>query len=179
MQSWRRLLYFILLNVLISAVTTWAVVTIVLRNYAPAAAAPDPTLVVQPDEQNGSVVVTQPPSSAVGAGGQEEVSVTPGDLEIESIIGAGVLATERVLIRHVGEDEVSLIGWQLQDQDGNVFYFPAITIFSKGAVTVYSSTGTSTVVELYWGQEEPIWEVGEKAYLIDPNGDVRAEYQVP
>lgn len=178
MQNWRRLLYFILLNVLISALTTWAVVTFVLRNYTPPAALPDPTLIPQSEDQTGNLLVTQPPSQENNAD-LEQLLVTPGVLEIESIIGAGELATERVLIRHVGEDEVSLIGWQLQDQDGHVFNFPAITMFSKGAVTVYSAKGTSTVVEMYWGQDEAIWEVGEKAFLIDPAGEVRAEYQVP
>ena len=178
MQNWRRLLYFILLNVLISALTTWAVVTFVLRTYAPPAAPPDPTLIPKSEDQAGNLLVTQP-SSQENITDLEQLLVVPGDLEIESIIGAGELATERLLIRHVGEEEISLIGWQLQDQDGNVFNFPAITMFSKGAVTVYSAKGTSTVVELYWGMDEAIWEVGEKAYLIDPAGEVRAEYQVP
>ena len=43
MQSWRRILYFLLLNVLISAFTTWAVVTIMLRNQPDQSAQPLPT----------------------------------------------------------------------------------------------------------------------------------------
>jgi hypothetical protein len=178
MQNWRRLLYFVLLNVLISALTTWAVVTVVLRNYGPPPPEVEPTFQIQPAVQTGELIITQPPSTP----SSDEVADTPfsqGILDIDAIIGAGELAVERVLIQHVGEDEVSLNGWQLQDEDGNVFPFPALTMFSGGAVTVYSKTGTSTVVELYWGQEEAIWEIGEKAYLIDPTGEIRAVYQVP
>ena len=52
-------------------------------------------------------------------------------------------------------------------------------MFRGGAVTVYSKIGTSTVVELYWGQEEPVWQVGENAYLLDSEGTIRAMYTVP
>jgi hypothetical protein len=52
-------------------------------------------------------------------------------------------------------------------------------MFQGGAVTIYSRVGTSTVVELYWGEEEPIWESGEQAQLIDPDGVVQAVYTVP
>ncbi len=95
------------------------------------------------------------------------------------MIGAGELQTERVLIEHIGEKEVSLSGWQIQDQDGNVFTFPSLTMFKGGAVTVYTRAGTSTVVELYWGLDAPIWQPGERAYLLDPEGTVQAVYDIP
>jgi len=178
MQSWRRLFYFLLLNVLVSAVTTWAVVTIVLRNYTPPADQAIPTLIRQTDSVDGEVVITEPALS------NPDLTEAPQDvvaelLEIESVIGAGVLDTERVVIQHIGEKEVSLFGWQLQDQDGHVYSFPALTIFSGGAVTVFTRTGTSTVVELFWGQDEAIWQPGEIAYLLDPQGEIQAVYTIP
>jgi hypothetical protein len=100
-------------------------------------------------------------------------------LEINTVIGAGDLLSERVLVRHIGDQEVSLVGWQLRDEDGNVFNFPALTMFSGGAVTVYSQIGTNTVVEMYWGQNEAVWSVGETASLVDPNGNVQAVFEVP
>lgn len=178
MQNWRRVFYFLLLNVLVSALTTWAVVTYLLNNYAPSANSAEPTIVIQPAEQSGDVVITQP-SSTRAADTAEDLEFTQGDLEIKAIIGAGEYATERVEIMHVGEDEISLANWRLQDEDGHVFAFPALTMFSGGAVTVYTQVGTSTVVELYWGLEDAVWEIGEKAYLVDPAGDIRAVYEVP
>lgn len=179
MQSWRRILYFLLLNVLISALTTWAVVTIMLRNQPDPSAQPLPTRIVSDgDDQFGDLVVTQPGAAAL-PNDPDEDEIVPEVLAIEGILGAGELETERVLIQHIGEREVSLVGWQLQDQDGNAFNFPALTMFQGGAVTVFTREGTSTVVELYWGQDEPLWQSGEKAYLIDPDGQVQAVYTVP
>jgi len=151
-------------------------VTIMLRNQ-PAPAQQRPTLVDLPDDQTSGMVITQPAAAVPDQPGDEQV--IPELLEIQSILGAGDLETERVLIHHIGEREVSLVGWQLQDQDGNAFKFPALTMFQGGAVTVYSRAGTSTVVELYWGQDEPIWQSGEKAFLIDPDGQVHAVYTIP
>lgn len=119
------------------------------------------------------------PAALVMEENLSDKEIIPEWLAIESILGAGELETERVIIHHVGEKEVSLVGWQLQDGDGNAYSFPALTMFQGGAVTVYSREGTSTVVELYWGQDEPIWESGEQAFLIDPDGQVQAVYTVP
>lgn len=178
MRSWRRIFYFILLNILISALTTWGVVTYILRNTTvPDETPAEPTLVSRSDEPAGDQLVTEPAAADVIEEGGSEV--VPEILEIDSVIGNGVLQTERVLIEHIGEKEISLSGWQLQDQDGNVFTFPALTMFRGGAVTVYTRAGTSTVVELYWGLEEPIWQSGERAFLLDPDGTVQAVYEVP
>lgn len=178
MQSWRRIIYFILLNILISALTTWAVVTFFLPRNTAQTLAPAPSLVVQPEETNNEMLITQP-SASTGAQNDDVGDVVPEVLEIESIIGAGELDTERVFIKHIGEKEVSLLGWQLHDEDGHVFTFPALTIFSSGAVTVFSREGTSTVVELYWGLDEAVWRPGERAFLLDPDGDIQAVYTIP
>jgi hypothetical protein len=176
MQGWQRILRFLILNVIVSALTTWAVVSVMMRNQA---ALPDPAAVSSsPEGLLATLGETLPGEEAAPA--EPAAGDMAGDLlTIDSVIGAGVLEAERVLIQHVGEKEVSLVGWKLQDQDGNVFNFPTLTMFQGGAVTVYTRVGTSTVVELYWGQEEPIWQVGEKASLIDPTGQTRAVYTVP
>ncbi len=177
MQSWRRLLYFILLNILISALTTWAVITIVLRNHEAVPAAAVPTTVSQAEGLTSEQIFTQPaPTSA--ASGEVEV-VDGGEVVIDRIIGAGNVDTERVQIQYQGDTETSLVGWKLQDEDGNVFSFPALTMFSGGAVTVYTGEGTSSVIELYWGLDESIWQEGEQAVLLDGEGNPRAVYTVP
>ncbi len=177
MQNWRRIFYFLLLNVLVSAVTVWVVVTIMVRNPPLQTLPVVPTLISQPDGQPGELLVTQPAS--VPDQSDEIIEVTPELLEIRSILGPGDLETEQVLINHIGEKEVSLFGWQLQDQDGNAFTFPTLTMFQGGAVTIYTREGTSTVVELYWGLDEPIWDSGEQAFLLDPDGKIQATYTVP
>jgi len=178
MRSWKRLFYFLLLNVVVSALTTYLVVSIMLERFPHATLAqPMPGLAGSP--QNGSGVEGGG-SDEEDDGGNGSLTVTSiGQMEIDSIIGAGDVDNERVLIRHVGDEEISLAGWELQDEDGNSFTLPALTMFTGGAVTVYSRTGVNTVVELYWGKNKPVWEEGEKALLVDPNGGVQAVYTVP
>ena len=134
MQNWRRIFYFLLLNVLVSAVTVWVVVTIMFKDQTAQSAALMPTLASQSDGQPLEILVTQPATND-DQSDDLAAEVIPELLEIESILGSGDLETEQVLIKHIGEKEVSLVGWQLQDQDGNAFTFPALTMFQGGAVT--------------------------------------------
>ncbi|MCH7662685.1 MAG: lamin tail domain-containing protein, partial [Chloroflexi bacterium] len=95
------------------------------------------------------------------------------------IVGAGDLGSERIVIHHVGEIEISLEGWRLRDEDGNEYIFPNLTMVGQGSVTLFSKVGTNTVVELYWGLEATVWETGEVATLLDPDGNPQATYIVP
>lgn len=178
MRSWRRIVYFLLLNVLVSAVTTWAVVTIFLRDGSPLAEQSAPTLVRQTASPDGQLVVTLPADSG-SEPLDEDIEVVPEVLEIERVIGIGELDTERVIIQHIGEKEISLLNWQIQDQNAHIFTFPALTIFKGGNVNIFTRKGTSTVVDLYWGLDEAIWQAGEKAFLLDPQGEVKAVYTIP
>jgi hypothetical protein len=178
MRSWRRIFYFLLLNVLVSAVTTWTVVTVFMRNFSPLAEQSAPTLVRQTASPDGQLVVTLP--ADIGSEPlDEDIEVVPEVLEIERVIGIGELDTERVIIQHIGEKEISLLNWQIQDQNGHIFTFPALTIFKGGNVNIFTRKGTSTVVDLYWGLDEAIWQAGEKAFLLDPQGEVKAVYTIP
>jgi LysM repeat protein len=114
---------------------------------------------------------------------EDEGTATPApgepELQILTVIGAGELQDERVVIRQNGEGLVALQGWTLADSDGNVFVFPQVSLFKDGAITVYTRAGTSSVVELYWGLTEAIWESGEVVALADPDGNIVAAFQVP
>lgn len=98
---------------------------------------------------------------------------------INSVIGAGDLATERVFITRSGFGELNLAGWQLRDQNNNVFTFPQLQLFEGGAVNVWSTSGSPTVVDLYWGMQSPVWSQGEQVTLLDAQGTERATYIVP
>lgn len=161
----RRMAFYLLLNVAVSAFTTWVVISIMLRtNVIPTPGGPaEGTAVSQP-------LAAEETSQAV---------MPLGQLEINSIIGAGDIDNERVNIRHIGKDEVSLQGWQLVDEQGNAFHFPALTMFSGGAVSVYTKAGSNQVAQLFWGLETAVYSVGEKVVLIDPQGNPQAVYTVP
>jgi LysM repeat protein len=98
---------------------------------------------------------------------------------IASVIGAGDLPTERVRLEHTGGNEVILSGWSLKDEDGNIFLFPYLSLFTGGVIDVYSKGGANSVDALYWGLDQPVWETGETVTLLDRQGAVRSLYKVP
>lgn len=173
-NRWKRLVYFLLLNVVVSALTTWSVVSLMIRN------SPETLLSGPIPTQAFSVGVDQDDGPQSGnENPAPDIIIVVDQLEINSIIGTGDIETERVLVRHVGDTELSLAGWQIRDEQGSIFTFPALTMFSGGAVTVFSKVGINTVVELYWGRDQSVWEVGETATLLDPDGNPQATYSIP
>lgn len=119
---------------------------------------------------------TQPPPAATGEApsGQGAAQVV-----VDSVIGAGDLNSERVLVKNTGSGELSMQGWQLLEEDGEVYTFPRLTLFEDGAVYIHTGGGQPTVVDLYWGLEAPVWDTGETVVLLDARGEVRATYRVP
>ena len=111
------------------------------------------------------------------------VTPAPGDtngfIMIDRVVGAGDFRTEFVLVRGTGSGEISLKGWTLEDDDGNRFVFPQLTLFQDGAVAVHTASGMDTVVDLYWDLDHAVWDSGDPVILSDANGNVRATYRVP
>ena len=160
----RRLLLYLLLNILISVCVTSAILFWYDRNYRSVSISP-----VQP---------------AVSSLGQVSVQATldpKADIPVEivSVIGAGTLNAEWVVVSYTGEDQLNLARWELRDENRHVFVFPQLSLRPNGAVQVHTTSGTNTVIDLYWGEGEPVWQSGEMAQLFDPNGNKRAEYKVP
>jgi hypothetical protein len=173
MQRRGRIFAFLLLNIVISALTTVLVFNLWLRDSL----APQPVS-VPTNASNGSAAQGGSSGDAAAIETPPPVNIS-GEIEIATIIGAGDYANERLQVRYSGADELFLAGWQLYDEDGNAFVFPALTMYSGGAVTVYTSAGVNTVVELHWGLAEAIWTPGETATLVDQSGGVRATYTIP
>ena len=162
----RRLLLYLLLNVLISVCVTGAILFWYDRNY-----------------RSVSVSAVQPAAQSLSQG----VSVSQATLnpqadipvEIVSVIGAGTLNAEWVVVSYKGEDQINLANWELRDEDRHVFVFPQLVLHPNVAVQIHTASGTNTVIDLYWGESGPVWQSGEMAQLLDPNGNKRAEYKVP
>jgi len=98
---------------------------------------------------------------------------------INSVIGVGDLTQERVFISRTGPGELNMAGWQLRDENGNAFSFPQLQLFEGGAINVWTTSGSASVVDLYWGLQTSIWQPGENVSLIDAQGVMRATYQIP
>ena len=98
---------------------------------------------------------------------------------IESVIGAGDLANERVKITRVGLGELSLAGWRIEDGNGHTYTFPRLSLFEGGGVYLHTTKGLDTATNLYWGLLQPAWQPGETLILRDEQGQERVRYQVP
>jgi len=160
----RKLLLYLLLNVFISACVTGAILFWYDRNYRSAALSP---LQAAPLTNDGA---TPPPTL------DPQVDIP---VEIVSVIGAGTLPAEWVVVSYKGDDQIDLANWELRDENRHVFVFPRLVLHKDGAVQVHTSAGTNTVIDLYWNATDPIWESGEEAQLFDPSGNMRAVYKVP
>jgi Lamin Tail Domain len=160
----RRLILYLLLNAFISACVTGAILFWYDRNYRATALSSVQPAPLTNDQSNPQQTFNP----------QVDIPV-----EIVSIVGAGTLNAEWVVVRNAGPESLSLAGWQLKDSNRNVFTFPNLTLNSGGAVQIHSISGTNTVIDLYWGESESVWQSGEEAQLVDPGGNVRALYQVP
>lgn len=160
----RNLLLYLLLNVVISACVAGAILFWYDRNYR-SSTLPS----VQPAPLVDGQTVSQPTLDP-----QIDIPV-----EIVSVVGAGTLNAEWVVVSYKGDDQINLANWQLRDEDRHVFVFPQLVLYKNGAVQVHTSTGTNTVIDLYWNAGEPVWESGEEAQLFDPSGNLRAKYRVP
>lgn len=159
---------FILLNVLISAITTLVVLIIWDRTH---------------QVKTPGLEITPQPPQMIGSGDCEPV-IPPKNadtLQIITVFGAGDAQKEQVTIQRVGEGELCLNGWHLKDEDGNVYTFPShMRLYTEGAmISVNTRAGNDSALELFWGRLEPVWQQGEEVRILDPGGNQRAIFQVP
>ncbi len=217
-----NLLPYLLLNILVSAVTTLAVLWIwdTVHNSNTRAAQDVPPLVLAQNTENsvakeaatlyaaGTRSAASTRASAGGGAGQDatERSSAPATtaaptiavetpqpietlppagqpvIQIVSGVGAGDLDQEVVMLKRVGEGNLSMVGWKLQGERENTYVFPQqpeLILYKDGAVQVYTKAGTDTVTEVYWNRTESAWRSGELIRLLDPQGIERASYRVP
>lgn len=176
MDQWKRVLFFLTLNIIVSVGAMLTVLYLWERAH-PAIPLPAPVSPVSQPVSQGADAPTQAPA---------EPSATPGPngelpqlITIDSVVGAGNPANEYVLLKRVGEGELSLTGWKLQDGDNNSYTFPALTLYKNGAVQVHTTAGADSVVDLYWNRDAAVWQEGEVITLLDAGGNIRATYRIP
>lgn len=163
----RRLILYLLLNVFVSACVTGGILFWYDRNYrSTSLSAVQPVLPVQVQGSGNAPVASFDPNIDI-------------PVEIVSIVGAGTLDAEWVIVHNAGNEPINLSSWKLQDSDRHAFNFPNLTLNTGGAVQIHTIAGTNTVIDLYWGLNDPVWQSGEEAQLLDPSGNVRAVYKVP
>ncbi len=160
----RRLLLYLLLNVFVSACVTSAILYWYDRNYRAVTLPP----------------VNVPTASSSAAGSKPVATVQKGMVQIVSVIGAGTLDAEAVVVKYNGAGTLDLTGWHLKDPQGtNTYTFPPFKLFTGGAVQVHTQSGTNTAIDLYWGERQAVWQSGEAVLLTDPSGQAQDSYPVP
>lgn len=174
MNQAKKLLFYVVLNIIVSAVTIIGVLYIWEKT-----------------QLKDFLLESGNSSPESGAPNGDEAS-GEGDLgllvEIGEVGGVGNLATEYVRLTRPDSDPgdtVSLGGWRLVDEGEHDYIIldqsglPSLELHGQGAVNIYSKEGVSNPIELYLGLSEPIWEPGETVFLIDPDGNVHDTYMIP
>lgn len=196
MNPWKRLLFYLVLNAIVSAVTTLTVISIWDRTHRTALQP-----VVQPVAQLAATKTreaeilkapTQPATAEPAPAKTQSIPATvstpapsqssapaAGSMQIENVFGVGDLNTEVILLKHTGSGEIWLTGWKLEDENNHRYVFPQLMLNKDGAIKLYTKPGTNTVIELHWGIKEPVWKSGEMVTLLDQNGTAQATYRIP
>ena len=194
MQPWKRLLFYLLLNVVVSALTALVVLLIWDSVRMPR---PSESHLLAPGLGASTTVVIPGISAATqqsvitgqteGTSAAAQVNANPPQaasqdtqVVISSVVAAGDLVAERVVVKRIGgEGELSLANWSLKCEGGPVYTFPQLVLYKDGAVNVHTVAGTDTVVDLYWGVSQAAWRPGSSVTLLDPQGKVQSIYKVP
>jgi len=177
MTQSKRLLFYLALNVLVSACVTLSILWLWNRSH-PAMPVSFPPA-ASPSGSSGQPASLTPVQPTAAPASSPVPDASGSIIQIENVFGAGDLANEVVLVRRTGSGELPLTGWQITGEEGPVFTFPSLVLYTGGAVQVHSAAGVNTVVDLYWGLDAPIWQPGETVTLVDPAGKVHATYRLP
>lgn len=173
MRRRSNVLLYLLLNIIVSAATTLGVL-VAWDNLRPPPLTRPPQ--VDGEEAPPAVIVTSiEPTPTLPAPDQTVIA-------IDSVIAAGDVTQESVLLRRVGEGNLLMTGWKLVGEHNNSFVFPAqpeLILYKGGAVEVLSRAGDNTATEIYWDRDQPAWQNGETIRLVDSAGNMRAEYKIP
>lgn len=148
----RKWIYFLLLNILVSAGVTIGILYFYDRS-----------------QRTTSSVSASTPDLAPGA-----VKV-----DIVSVIGAGTTSSEVVVIKNNSSDSFNLNGWMLKNVNGQAYTFPSFTIYGGATVQIHTTSGSDTFSDVYWNLTTSIWQSGETATLYDPQNNVRSFYRIP
>lgn len=179
MKNKSHLIPFILINVIVSGITTLSVLWLWEQTH-PSAVSSQTAKLMDPGDPS-QPTITDPSDSDLISETETSFEFLNEDFEvaIRVIVGAGDLNIEYAEIVNKSPGAIDLTGWQLVDEDDRQFIFPALILNSGGAIKVLSRQGENTVIELYWQADEPVWQFGETANLIDATGALIATYSLP
>jgi hypothetical protein len=179
MKSLRRTIPFLLLNIILSVAATLVVLSLWgsglrLGPGQPAAAT------LSPNATALSKTLTQAESSPspVLPAATAMPDANGRVIEIADVIGPGDINNEAVMLRRLGEGDLNLSGWKIDDNAGHKFIFPDFVLNKGGAVQVNTRTGANKAISLFWNLSEAIWSTGKMVTLFDPQGNLQASFSI-
>ena len=178
MKRRNALILYLVLNVIVSAATTLTVLTLwdrARQRDLPTGDLPTSAGVVQAADVTQPAPVTPQPTETLPPVDQPVI-------QIVSVVGAGDLEYEVVILKRLGDGNLRMAGWRLEPDGGARYVFPEqpeLVLYKDGAVQVYTKTGADTAAEVYWNRPEPAWKPGDTIRVIDAQGNERAIYRVP
>ncbi len=168
MKFLKKTLPFILLNILVTAATLLAVLYFwQQKNPLPKTEPTQP--IITPIQGGQSPSLTTPTAQIL----KDRL------LRIEGVFGAGDIQVEYILLRNPSENAVDLAGWRIISDGGRNYRFPNLTLYPKGAVSIYTGPGTDTVTELHWNSDTALWVSGDLLTLFDSQGNEHTQFKVP
>ncbi len=99
-------------------------------------------------------------------------------IEIQDVIGPGDLDNEAVVLRRLGDGDLHLTGWRLDDSGGHTFTFPEFVLSKGGAVQVNTRPGSNTAIALFWGLQEAVWTPGKMVSVYDAENNLQASFTI-
>ncbi|HTX79763.1 MAG TPA: lamin tail domain-containing protein [Longilinea sp.] len=168
MPNWKKSIPFLVLNVIVSAITTLVVLVIWSLAHPPASV---------------PVSTAQLATQAVTFNQCDPVNL-PADqhpITIQNVIGAGDPQQEEADLLYTGDTALCLNGWKLANDHGDTYSFPSrFQLLANGVtIKVFTAAGSDTPLELHWGSSNAIWQSGGTAKLFDPQGNQRASFKIP
>ncbi len=170
MKKWMKFLLYILINILVSGLTVVGVLWLWDNTHS----VPCPVI---------PAAELSTPLAPISQG--QDLSITPTfdysdiELSIDNVFGVGQYDFERIFIKNTGKNSANLLDWKIQNEKAGDYTFPSMILNEGGAVNLLSQTGNNTVIELFWGRTESIWQSGDVVNLVAPDGEIHASYQIP
>lgn len=162
----RRLIPYLLLNVLVTTITVLVVLSIWDSTHG--VDAPEVTIATSTPSESSGIIATPPP-------------IDQKVIQVKNVFGVGEVNNEVVILENVWDRDLQLKDWTIKDQDGHTFTFPAVMLKStSGAeVQVYSRVGNDELPALFWGMKSAVWRRGETVIVYDPVGIERDRFTIP
>ncbi len=185
----RKWVTFVLINVIVSAITALVLIRVlnsepgVARTAPPVAtsqpapavaaapAATAETTVEAPLDGAGSApstptavrdkpADTPPPTAAPAATTQSTVV----SVRISGVQFPGQRTRESVAILNEG-DQVDLTGWSIEAAGNKVYTFKGFVLFRDSFITLYTTNGSDSPTSLFWNQNDAVWKKGDTVTL--------------